>query len=77
MRDCVRMGAVALRNELSGAKIYVCGLRDFARKAKVRALVLTMIWMKIIGYYIKFDMLLDSMDEWRDKLLVINIKIVV
>jgi len=33
--------------------------------------------MKIIGYNIEFDMLLDSMDEWRDKLLVINIRIVI
>jgi len=33
--------------------------------------------MKIIGYYIKFDMHLDSIDEWWDKLLVINIRIVV
>jgi len=33
--------------------------------------------MKIIGYDIEFDMHLDSMDEWRNKLLVINIRIVV
>jgi len=35
------MVVVALRNnKLSRAKIDVCELRDFARKAKVRALVL-------------------------------------
>jgi len=25
-----------------------------------------MIYMKIIGYDIEFNMLLDSMDEWKD-----------
>jgi len=33
--------------------------------------------MQIIGYDIEFDMVLDSMDEWRDQLLLINIKIIV
>jgi len=33
--------------------------------------------MKIIGYDIEFDILLNSMDEWRDELLLINIIIIV
>jgi len=33
--------------------------------------------MKIIGYDIEFDILLNSMDEWRDELLLINIMIIV
>lgn len=33
--------------------------------------------MKIIGYDIEFDILLNSMDEWRDEFLLINIRIIV